>query len=583
MAMVVFIMAIIAILVFASHLVVRARHDPQEPPVVTAPIPFIGHLINLIRHGSHYYSILAYVLKPPKKKRNKKGRLPYRQATGAQKLILTWCMYRHKHNLSIYTIHMPGTKIYVATDPEILAVIDRKAKPVSFAPLVVTFARQMMLPTKHALDKLTENLDQKQGTVGVRPETVRSMHITTAGTKGLQQLSSVAIAGVIEALNRVDNDHVVTAACKERGLPPGTHGQRDEAIPLFAWTRQMATEAISDAVYGPLNPLRDRQVAEAFWYVQDNMVPLGINIAPSWIAPRAHRARSVFFEGMRKYYENGGLQEASDLVKDRYRVNTKYGISQRDIERFELSVCIAMLINTAGGLGWICAEACSRPNLVHTIRAEIKDAVSYDSSSGVSNLNLAKIVHGSKVLLPFFHEVLRVRSASISVRVVLEDTKINDGTLLKKDALVFLPSGVIHGNEEAWGPDAKSVRPERLLLKTNTKSCAESSLKEPAAEQFVPSRPPPALRTFGRGAVRCPGQYFTENVALSTVVMLLAKYDLEPASADGWKFPALKSNVLASVLPPDGDIPLRFKPRSLDPDTKWNFTWEPLEPEKPSS
>lgn len=37
------------------------RHHPDEPPVVRASIPYIGHLIGLLWYGTRYYQITRYV------------------------------------------------------------------------------------------------------------------------------------------------------------------------------------------------------------------------------------------------------------------------------------------------------------------------------------------------------------------------------------------------------------------------------------------------------------------------------------------------------------------------------------------
>lgn len=60
------------------------RMDPHEPPLLKPRIPFIGHLIGLLRHQKHYFDIL-----------NEKYRLP------------------------IYTLPVLGGKIYVVTSPEL--------------------------------------------------------------------------------------------------------------------------------------------------------------------------------------------------------------------------------------------------------------------------------------------------------------------------------------------------------------------------------------------------------------------------------------------------------------------------------
>lgn len=44
------------------------RHFLDEPPVVPSSIPYIGHIIGLLRHGSRYYEITRCVSShlPPK-------------------------------------------------------------------------------------------------------------------------------------------------------------------------------------------------------------------------------------------------------------------------------------------------------------------------------------------------------------------------------------------------------------------------------------------------------------------------------------------------------------------------------------
>jgi len=36
----------------------RVQSDPREPPVVSSRIPFFGHIIGLVRYGSHYFEII---------------------------------------------------------------------------------------------------------------------------------------------------------------------------------------------------------------------------------------------------------------------------------------------------------------------------------------------------------------------------------------------------------------------------------------------------------------------------------------------------------------------------------------------
>ena len=36
------------------------KHHPKEPPVVPSSIPYIGHILGLLRHGSKYYQTTRY-------------------------------------------------------------------------------------------------------------------------------------------------------------------------------------------------------------------------------------------------------------------------------------------------------------------------------------------------------------------------------------------------------------------------------------------------------------------------------------------------------------------------------------------
>ena len=44
----------------AVHLLYTPVHDPQEPPLVTSRVPFIGHILGLLRYGTRYYQMTRY-------------------------------------------------------------------------------------------------------------------------------------------------------------------------------------------------------------------------------------------------------------------------------------------------------------------------------------------------------------------------------------------------------------------------------------------------------------------------------------------------------------------------------------------
>ena len=44
----------------AVHVLCTPSHDPREPPLVTSRVPFIGHILGLLRHGTRYYQMTRY-------------------------------------------------------------------------------------------------------------------------------------------------------------------------------------------------------------------------------------------------------------------------------------------------------------------------------------------------------------------------------------------------------------------------------------------------------------------------------------------------------------------------------------------
>ena len=55
------ILAVSAIWYILDYLFVSMQL-PNEPPLLSHPIPYIGHIIGLLRHGSRYYQLTRCVL-----------------------------------------------------------------------------------------------------------------------------------------------------------------------------------------------------------------------------------------------------------------------------------------------------------------------------------------------------------------------------------------------------------------------------------------------------------------------------------------------------------------------------------------
>jgi hypothetical protein len=142
---------------------------------------------------------------------------------------------------------VPGKKIYVVPSPQLAAQVDRNSRSISFAPYVVLFARKILIPSKKAVEKLAENLEE-DGTGGLRPETMKAMHASMAHGEDLEQTTHAVLKSLAPNL-------FSSKAITKTGR-----------FKLFAWTKRVVTRASTDAVYGlQHNPFQFPNVEEDFW------------------------------------------------------------------------------------------------------------------------------------------------------------------------------------------------------------------------------------------------------------------------------------------------------------------------------
>ena len=162
------------------------------------------------------------------------------------------------------------------------------------------------------------------------------------------------------------------------------------------------------------------------------------------------------------------------------------------------------------------------------------------------------------LILSVFQEVLRVRSYNASVRAVLKDTMLSDRYLLKKDAVIHMPSHVIHNDTTVWGPNASDFQADRFMSKSDATSGKEKR------------RHPGAFRAFGGGTTLCPGRHFAMTTIISIVAMLVLRYDIVPVGGRWIKHTQKINHLVAAILPPDQDVEVEFRIRSAKKGN-WSF------------
>ena len=46
---------------FCLHIYHIPKHASNEPPIITSSIPYIGHILGLLKYGTRYYQRIRYI------------------------------------------------------------------------------------------------------------------------------------------------------------------------------------------------------------------------------------------------------------------------------------------------------------------------------------------------------------------------------------------------------------------------------------------------------------------------------------------------------------------------------------------
>jgi cytochrome P450 len=279
-----------------------------------------------------------------------------------------------------------------------------------------------------------------------------------------------------------------------------------------------------------------------------------VGFLPSITARKPIAARAKVAKAFEAYYKTGGVQKASVLAQKRYQVEVDNNVPLEDIARYEVGGSIAILVNTAPAAFWTLFLLHSYPGLLEEIRKEVDaftETTTTESGTTVKTLDISTLKANCPLLLSSYQEVLRYCSMGTSVREVMEDTYL-DRWLLKKGAMLQMPSRIIHQDAGLWGSSVTDFNPRRFL--------PEEAKNRPRDVCF---------RAFGGGKTLCPGRHFATNEVLAVVAVFIARLDMTPVGGE-WKFPTTaNTNVAAVVMEPDDDIQVEIKTRKGFEDVKW--------------
>lgn len=140
----------------------------------------------------------------------------------------------------MYTLRIPGARIYVVNSLDLIPAVQRQWRTLLFPPIHVKAAKAAMGASKDAVAVLEHDMITENGFINGM---IKVTHPTVSTGPSLDDLTAKVFQVFDEALNRLST--------------PTT-------VKMFQWVEEHVMHASTDAVYGPLNPMRDAQNLKAW-------------------------------------------------------------------------------------------------------------------------------------------------------------------------------------------------------------------------------------------------------------------------------------------------------------------------------
>ncbi|KAK7943099.1 uncharacterized protein PG986_012212 [Apiospora aurea] len=508
----------LSLLTIALWTYLRPAHSSQEPPTATPAVPYVGHLLGMLFYGGRYLKELGL---------------------------------RQKHT-PIFTLPMPGSRMYVVTDPLLAAAVQR-SKALSFSPIIPEVTKRVLGLDKATVAIARMRLDPGPGEArGFLADIQDLVARKMKPGEDLNILSRNAVSALKLHLDKEQSYLMQHRPYKE--------------VDLLEWVRHIVTLATASHFYGTRNPVsQDPELERAFWDFDHGVGMLLVNAWPSLTAPKAYRGREKLVAALANYLEEGYWKDgASPIVQERIKTALYHGWKLREVARSELSFLFAGIVNVTTTTFWILLQIYADADLLFRVRAEIesvmtlkwcdRESIKTGRKSSISAVEVARSSSGFEcpTLSAVYQECLRLGSDNNSIRIVKEDTLLADRWFLAKDSIVQIAGGVMHADASLWGGNVTGFHPERFLPTSGSNSCSEKT----TAKQN-------GFRAFGGGKTLCPGRYFAMNQIQAFAIMVLLQFGLKPLDGNRIRVPKKNDGVLpVHILEPKEPVRARLQLRS---------------------
>ncbi|KAF3003989.1 hypothetical protein E8E14_007603 [Neopestalotiopsis sp. 37M] len=473
----------------------RLTQNAKEPPSLSDAIPFVTPIVNMTSKGSNFHRLM-----------------------------------RDKYNVPMYTLRMPGSRLYVVNSPSLLGPIQNQVRKLSFTALEAAIAANIFGINKETNAIMGRDLTNEHGYLMNFPKYV---HSALSAGAGLDAMNRRAIEVISQSLD----------SWAARG---------STNIKMFAWVRHELLLASTDAVYGPGNPFRDAAMENAWNTFEPKMMMFLLKLWPRFLARHSYKAREYMAQVWERYFDERSYEKGSELIKARLKINEDFGISLKETARMEVAGSQAILSNTLPATFWVIYHVFSDPVVLGDIRDELMQGVRQDID-GVCIIDLAHVKSSCPLMLSTLKEVMRFHSTSTATRIAMEDHQLNDDIFIKKGSTIMMPSKVQHTNRDVWGATVDEFNHRRFMRESGVKRVN-----------------PVAFRAFGGGSTLCPGRHFASTEMLMFAALLALRFDLHPVEGKWTQPSTVKSPMIHAMPVPDWDIDVELRPRGT---RDWKVTF----------
>lgn len=507
-------------LYFITYQLSSRKIDSREPPVIAPTIPIVGHILGMALLGGRYIKNLGI---------------------------------RHR-NLPIFTLPVPGSRIYIVSDPSLAAAVQRASKVLSFTPIAASVSERVLGLDEPTMEITRRNLDPGPGEERGFLADIQDMVYQWLGPG--DYLTELSLDAATEMRDEI------AAACAS--------STESNPTDLLSWVQHLVTTSTAKYLYGPKNPIAvDPSLETAFWDFDHGLGSLLMNIFPSVTAKRAYQGREKLSAALHTYLSQDQHKTGSRIVQKRVDIALEHGWTLPAVAREELSFLFAGIVNATTSTFWILLHLYADPALLATVRKEIEavferpendipGADGAEKGKG-KKLRIADLRDNCPVLVAVYRECLRLGSDTYSTRLVKEDYVLANQYFLKKNAVVQIAGGVIHADSRIWGDDVERFNPKRFLDRQEGGVGAGGKAKQNNA--FHPA----AFRAFGGGKTLCPGRHFAMNEILAFVALVVLQFNMKPAHGDKIEVPRKNDGVLpVHILEPIRPVEVLISKRDDD-------------------